>query len=52
MQFSSINTEYINTESEQTKMRSGDKNMITKNYITQNIRSIGKYAVILTILGY
>jgi hypothetical protein len=26
----------------QTKMRSGNKNMVTKNYITQNIRSMNK----------
>jgi hypothetical protein len=29
--------------SKQTKMTSGNKNMITKNYITQNIRSMSKH---------
>jgi hypothetical protein len=27
----------------QTKMTTGNKNMITKNYVTQNIRSMNKY---------
>jgi hypothetical protein len=27
----------------QTEMRSGNKKVITKNYITQNIRSMNKY---------
>jgi uncharacterized protein YutE (UPF0331/DUF86 family) len=30
-------------ESKQTKMRRGNKNMITKNYITQNIRNMYNY---------
>jgi hypothetical protein len=38
---------HINTENKQTnkqtKMRSDNKNMITKNYITQNIMIMKKY---------
>jgi hypothetical protein len=30
-------------QTKQTQMKRGNKNMITKNYITQNIRSINKY---------
>jgi hypothetical protein len=35
-----INTEKVN---KQTKLKRGNKNMITKNYITQNIRIMNKY---------
>jgi hypothetical protein len=38
-----INTEkYVN---KQTKMRRANKNMISKNYITQNIRSMNIYNI-------
>jgi hypothetical protein len=34
------NNALIQKVNKQTKMRSGNKNMITKNYIKQNIRSM------------
>jgi hypothetical protein len=30
-------------KSKQTKMKRGNKNMVTKNYITQNIRIMNEY---------
>jgi hypothetical protein len=37
------NNTLIQKVNKQTKMRSGNKNMITRNYITQNFRSMNKY---------
>jgi hypothetical protein len=36
-------THKLRKVNKQTKMRSGNKKMTTKNYITQNIRSMNKY---------
>jgi hypothetical protein len=34
---------YYRNVNKQTKMKRGSKNMITKNYIIQNIRNMNKY---------
>jgi hypothetical protein len=41
-----LEEKHINVEKQtnkQTKISTGNKNMITKNYITQNIRIVNKY---------